>query len=117
MPLRGLKETNMARTLTTPIAQPDETQQAISGFRIEVPHIRNVGDTAMEISKSQVQLWYEVITYNLDGDIVKKAQRIVPFADWPVNFKIDIKAAYAKMMLDAVASGLIDGDGTDEPLE
>jgi hypothetical protein len=107
----------MARTLTTPITQPDETQQAISGFRIEVPHVRNAGDTAMEISKPQVTLWYEVITYNLDGGIVKKAQRVVPLVNWPVNFKIDIKSAYAKIALDAANAGLIDGDGTDEPLE
>jgi hypothetical protein len=107
----------MARTLTTPIIQPDETQQAITGFRIEVPHVRNLGDTAMEIGKLSVSLWYEVITYNLAGGIIKKAQRIVPFEDWPPNFLLDIKAAYAKMALDAVASGLIDGDGVDEPLE
>ena len=107
----------MARTLTTPIVQPDISQQAISGFRIEIPHTRNIGDTAMEIAKDSVSLWYEVITYNSDGIIVKKAQRLVPFIDWPPNFIIDIKAAYGRIALDAQANGLIDGDGTDEPLE
>ena len=107
----------MARILTTPDPQPDAVQQAISGFRFEVPHVRNAGDTAMEISKPQVQVWYEVITYAADGNIIEKETRIVLFPDWPANFTTDAKAVYDKLYVDAENAGLIAGPGTDEPLE
>ena len=107
----------MARTLTTPDPQPDAIQQAISAFRFEVPHIRNDADTEMEISKLQVLVWYEVITYAGDGSIVKKATRFVKLADWPANFKTDARAVYDKLYLDAENAGLIAGPGVDEPLE
>ena len=107
----------MARTLTTPDPQPDAIQQAISAMRYEIPHVRNLADTAMEFSKSQIQVWYEVITYASDGTIIKKATRIVPFDDWPTLFKTDVKGAYDRLYTDAENAGLIAGPGTDEPLE
>jgi hypothetical protein len=106
----------MARTLTTPEVQPDAVQQALSGFRIEVPHIRNAGDTSMIISLDQVQVWYEVITYDTDGLIIKKATRIVPFADWSASFKTEVDTVYNHLVDEAEAAGLIAGPGTDEPL-
>ena len=107
----------MARTLTTPDPQPDAIQQAISAMRYEIPHVRNAGDTAMEFSKPQIRVWYEVITYASDGTIIKKAQRIVLFDDWPTLFKTDVKSAYDRLYTDAENAGLIAGPGTDEPLE
>ena len=107
----------MARTLTTPDPQPDAIQQAISAMRYEIPHIRNDADTAMEFSRSQIQVWYEVITYASDGTIIKKATRIVNIDDWPAGFKTDVKSAYDRLYADAENAGLIAGPGTDEPLE
>ena len=107
----------MARTLTTPEVQPDAVQQAISGFRFEVPHIRDAGDTEMEISKPQVQVWYEVITYDAAGLIIKKETTRVLFADWPAGFITDVKSAYSRLETHAESIGLIAGPGTDEPLE
>jgi len=107
----------MGRTLTTPDSQPDAVQQAISAMRFEIPHVRNAGDTGMEFSKSQIQVWYEVITYAADGTIIKKATRVIFFDDWPTNFKTDVKSAYDRLYTDAENAGLIAGPGTDEPLE
>ena len=107
----------MGRVLTTPDPQPDAIQQAISAMRFEIPHVRNTGDTAMEISKTQVQVWYEVITYAADGKVIKKATRIVNLADWPAGFKVDAKAVYDRLYDDAENAGLIAGPGVDEPLE
>jgi hypothetical protein len=107
----------MARILTTPELQPNAIQQAISAMRYEIPHVRNVGDTAMEFSKPQIHVWYEVITYAADGAIIKKATRSVPLADWPSGFQIDVKGAYDRLYADAEAAGLIAGPGTDEALE
>ena len=116
----------MARTLTTPEIQPDAVQQAISGFRFEIPHVYDV--TEMKLSKLQISVWYEVITYDTDGGIIKKETRRIPFqvlegdpqlpvANWPAAFTLDAKAVYEKLHTDAVAEGLIAGAGTDEPLE
>lgn len=105
----------MGRILTTPEVQPDAVQQCISGFRFEVPH--TYSGTSMELSKLQIQVWYEVITYDAAGLIVKKETRIVNFADWPAGFKVDARAVYDKLYLDAETAGLIAGPGTDEPLE
>lgn len=107
----------MARVLTTPDPQPDAIQQAISAMRYEIPHVRNDADTAMEFSKPQIHVWYEVITYAADGTIIKKATRVVMLADWPVDFKTDVKSAYDRLYADAENAGLIAGPGTDEPLE
>ena len=107
----------MARTLTTPDVQPDAIQQAISGFRFEIPHIRDAGNTEMVISLDQVLVWYEVITYDQAGEIIKKATRVVPFADWPDGFKTDAKGVYDKLYAEAENAGLIAGPGTDNPLE
>ena len=107
----------MARTLTTPDPQPDAVQQAISGFKIEVPHVRNPQDTEMEISKPQVKVWYEVITYDGSGAVIKKSTRVVAFGDWTAGFKTDAKAVYDKLYIDAENAGLIAGPGTDEPLD
>lgn len=107
----------MARTLTTPVVQPDAVQQAISGFRFETPHVRNAANTAMELSKAQIQVWYEVITYDSAGAIIQKDTRVINLADWPQLFTDDVKSAYSRLMNDAEAQGLIAGPGTDEPLE
>jgi len=107
----------MARTLTTPDPQPDAIQQAISAMRYEIPHIRNAEDTAMVFSKPQIQVWYEVITYASDGTIIKRATRVVPLANWPAGFQIDVKGAYDRLYADAESAGLIAGPGVDEPLE
>lgn len=107
----------MARTLDTPAPQPDAVQQAISGFRFETPHIRNDADTAMELSRPNILVWYEVITYDNAGSILYKTQRSVPFGNWPANFTVDAKAIYEKLAIDAENAGLILGPGTDELLE
>ena len=107
----------MARTLTTPDPQPDAIQQAISAMRFEIPHVRNAGDTSMVISLDQVQVWYEVITHDADGTIIKKAIRIVPFADWSASFKTEVDTVYTHLHAEAEGAGLIAGPGTDEPLE
>ena len=121
----------MARTLTTPDPQPDATQQAISGFRFETPHVRNAGDTAMELSKLQIQVWYEVITYDTDGVIIKKETRTVPYQEldytdpllpvpvnvWPAGFVTAVKDVYTRLHAEAENAGLIVGAGTDEPIE
>ena len=107
----------MARTLTTPDPQPDATQQHISGIRFEIPAIRNAGDTAMEISKPQVKVWFEVITYDAAGLIVEKQTHYGEFADWPPLFLADVKSVYSRIAAYAESLGLISGPGTDEPLE
>ena len=107
----------MARTLTTPEVQPDAVQQHISGMRFEIPVIRNAGDTAMEISKPQVRLWFEVITYDAAGLIIDRADHYAQFADWPVAFVTDVKEVYSRVEAYAESLGLIAGPGTDEPLD
>ena len=107
----------MARTLTTPIPQPPGVQQAIMGMRFEVPHVRNVGDTAMVIDKSQIQLRYEVITFDAAGLFVSRKGRVVKFPDWPASFVANVRSVYEKVMLDAESAGLIAGPGVDEALE
>lgn len=106
----------MARTLTTPVAQPDVTQQAVSEFVVTVPHIADIGGN-MIISRSQVQIRYEVITYDSVGEILRRENRVVMAADWPPAFVTDMKEIYARVEQDAANAGLILGDGTDEPLE
>ena len=107
----------MGRILTTSEPQPDAYQHAITNARISIPHVRNAGDTAMEIDKSQTQVKYEVVTYNPAGKIISIVPRIVMFTDWPANFIADMKAVYAKLEIDAESVGLFYGPGTDEPLE
>ena len=107
----------MARTLTTPEVQPDAIQQHISGIRFEIPAIRNAGDTAMEISKNQVKVWFEVITYDAAGLIIDKQTAYGQFADWPALFLTDVKSVYSRIADYAETLGLISGPGTDEPLE
>lgn len=107
----------MARTLDTPVVRPDVVQQAVTGIRFEIPHIRNIANTAMEIQKAQVQIWYEVTTYNEDGDPLYTRQRTLKFPNWTAGFITDMKAVYAKVEIDATNQGLIYGPGTDEPLE
>lgn len=107
----------MARTLTTPEVQPDAVQQHISGMRFTVPAVRNAGDTAMEISKDQVHVWFEVITYDADGLVIDRQSAYGQFADWPAAFVTDVKEVYARVAAYAESIGLIVGPGTDEPLE
>ena len=107
----------MPRTLTTPDPQPDAVQQHISGMRFEIPAIRNAGDTAMEISKGQVRLWFEVITYDTNGVVIDKQTHYAQFADWPPAFVTDVKEVYARIEAYAESLGLIVGPGTDELLD
>ena len=107
----------MARTLTTPEVQPDAVQQHVSGMRFEIPAVRNVGDTAMEISTGQVNVWFEVITYDAAGLIIDKQTAYGQFADWPALFLTDVKSIYSRIATYAESLGLIVGPGTDEPLE
>jgi hypothetical protein len=107
----------MPRTLDTPEVQPDAVQQHISGMRFEIPAVRNVGDTAMEISKNQVRVWFEVITYDAAGLIIDKQTHFGLFADWPAAFLTDVKSVYSRIAAYAENLGLIVGPGTDEPLE
>jgi hypothetical protein len=106
----------MARTLTTPVEQPDALQQAVSTFTVVVPHIADIGGS-MIISRAQVQLQYEVITYDADGTILYRTNRTVLASEWPVNFVQDMKEIYARIEADAENAGIILGPGTDEPLE
>jgi hypothetical protein len=106
----------MAQTLTVPVSRADVTQQAVTKMEFKIPHKRNVGDTAMEIDKTVVEIRYEVTTYNANGDILERQARVVYFTNWPAGFKTDMKAAYAKVETDAVNAGLI-GAGTAELLE
>jgi len=107
----------MARTLTTPEDLPNAVQQAITGFSFNVPHVRNAGDTAMEMWKAQITVSYEVTTYDIDGNIISRIHRRVDFADWTAGFKTNAKDVYDKLVLDAENNGLIYGPGTDEALE
>jgi len=106
----------MARTLTTPVVQPDATQQAVSEFIVSVPHVADIGGE-MIISRAQVQVNYEVITYDSTGTILYRSNRTVNAADWPSGFVADMKEIYARIEADAENAGLILGPGTDEPLE
>ena len=106
----------MARTLTTPVPQPDALQQAVSNFQVIVPHVADIGGN-MIISRAQVQLIYEVITYDAEGTILYRTSRTVMAADWPANFVTDMKEIYARIESDAENAGIILGPGTDEPLE
>jgi len=105
----------MSRTLTVPAPMPDAAEQHISSMRFEIPAVRDLD--SMKISKDHVKLWYEVITYDVDGSILQRNQKVVPFIDWPPSFIADVKAVYQKVYADAENSGLILGPGTDEPLE
>lgn len=106
----------MARTLTTPIVQPPCTQQGITRFTIDIPHVFDEVDGEMKINKDHVKLKYAVITFNESGEAVTGTERTVPFADWPALFKTDVKEVYAKIEIDAENAGLI-GAGEDELLE
>ena len=107
----------MARTLTIPEDLPDALQQAITKIQFFVIHVRNAGNTAMEIDKTQSSVKYEVTTYDSTGKIISVKARVVMFNDWPIGFKTDMTAAYAKLELDATNEGLFYGPGADEPLE
>lgn len=107
----------MARLLTTPEVQPDGTQQAIIRIRLDIPHRRNAADDAMEINKPQVQLWYEVITYDANGLGIDRQESVVALAGWPPNFKADARSLYERVHVHAESVGLIAGVGTDEPLD
>ena len=107
----------MARTLTIPEGMPDTIQQGITGVRFEIPHIRNIADTAMEISKPNVRAWYEVTSYDPAGKVISKATRQMLLPNWAAVFTTDVKAMYAKIEIDAENNGLIYGPGVDEPLE
>ena len=118
----------MSRTLTTPEIQPDAVQQAITGFNIKVPHVRNAGDTAMVINKLAIVVQYDVISYNAAGEVIEIKQRGIPFqiydeatdettTIWPPNFVLAIRDAYDKLHTDAENEGLIAGPGVDEVIE
>jgi hypothetical protein len=107
----------MSRTLDTPAVQPDAVQHAITRFHFEVPHKRNDADTAMELQKLQIEVWYELITYDAAGLGIDSIVQKVPFDIWPPLFKAAAKDAYDKLHAHAESIGLIAGPGTDEPLE
>ena len=105
----------MPRTLTNPAPQPAATHQHISGLRFTIPAVRDVDD--MVIRKQGVSLWYEVVTYDVEGNITGRKQRVVPFADWPAGFRTDVRNMYSRVQQHAESEGLFLGPGTDEPLE
>jgi len=107
----------MARTLTNPEVQPVITQQAVTKIEFIVPHVRNQADTEMVFDKAQIRVSYAVTSYLSNGSEDHIDNRDVRFTDWPAGFKTDVKAVYDKVILDAVAAGIITGAGTDEPLE
>jgi len=107
----------MARTLTNPEIQPVITQQAVTKIIFNIPHKRNVEDTEMVFDKTQVRLSYVVTSYLSNGSEEHIDNRDVRFTDWPNGFKTDVKAVYGKVVSDAVARGLITGEGIDEELQ
>lgn len=105
----------MAVTLTTPIPQEDITQQGISGFRFEIPHLRNAGNTAMEVAKASVYVSMDLISYDADGNVTKRQTVTEKFPDWPAAFITEVNAVRTRLIALAEARGLI-GTGTGEDL-
>ena len=107
----------MARTLTDPITQPVITKQAITDITFRIPHTSVYGEpTEVVIDTVNIQVTYNVSSYCDDGSVDHIEDRTVFLADWPIPFKDDVKAMYAKLAQDAEAQGLID-PGIDDPLE
>ena len=105
----------MATELTTPITRAALTHQGITSFKVQAPHKRSVDGTDAVLNKDKIEVRYEVTSWDEDGNVVFRASRTVPFANWTAGFKTDMNSVYSKLTADAKNNGLI-GAGTDEDI-
>lgn len=105
----------MARTYTTPEARSNITQGGLSGFRFEIPHVRNAGNTAMEIAVPSVYVSMDIIKYDTDGSVAGRFTVTEKFPDWPAAFVAEVNAVRQRLEALAETKGYL-APGTSEDL-
>ena len=103
----------MAIDLTTEQIVNPVTFQGITKISFDIPH--EPDSNGMSIFREGIRVSFLVVSWTDTGQIISSSSHSAYFADWPANFKTDVRAVYDRIEQYAISQGFI-GAGTPEVL-